>query len=74
MTARQLGISRWSIAVSAVLVGVVSLGIGAYAALNKPALDTAMASQLSGAAIRRRSLRGSHWSSATVTIPTPTRR
>jgi uncharacterized caspase-like protein len=43
MTARQLGISRWSIAVSAVLVGVVSLAIGAYAALNKPALDTAMA-------------------------------
>jgi uncharacterized caspase-like protein len=43
MTARQLGISRRSIAVSAVLVGVVSLAIGAHAALNKPALDTAMA-------------------------------
>jgi uncharacterized caspase-like protein len=43
MTARQLRISRRSIAISAALVGVVSLAIGAHAALNKPALDTAMA-------------------------------
>ena len=42
MTARQLSISRRSIAVSAALVGLVSLAIGAHAALNKPALDTAM--------------------------------
>jgi uncharacterized caspase-like protein len=43
MTARQLRISRRSIAISAALVGVVSLAIGAHAALNKPGLDTAMA-------------------------------
>jgi uncharacterized caspase-like protein len=43
MTARQLRISRRSIAISAALVGVVSLAIGAHAALNQPAFDTNMA-------------------------------
>jgi uncharacterized caspase-like protein len=43
MTARQLRTSRRSIAISGALVGVVSLAIGAHAALNKPGLDTAMA-------------------------------
>ena len=42
MTARQLRISPRSIAIAAALVGVVSLAIGAHAALNKAALDTAM--------------------------------
>ena len=43
MNVRQLRISRRPIAVAAVLVGMVSLAIGAHAALNKRALDAAKA-------------------------------
>ena len=43
MNVRQLRISRRSIAVAAALVGMVSLAIGAHAALNKRALDAAKA-------------------------------
>jgi uncharacterized caspase-like protein len=39
----KLGISRRSVAVTAALVGMVSLAIGAHAALNKRALDAAKA-------------------------------
>ena len=41
MNVRQLRISRRSIAIAATLVGTVSLAIGAHAALNKRALETA---------------------------------
>src|SRR6202048_1812853 len=43
MNVRQLRISRRSVTIAAALVGVVSLAIGANAALNKRALDTARA-------------------------------
>ena len=43
MNVRQLRISRRSIAIAAALVGMVSLAIGAHAALNKRALDAAKA-------------------------------
>ncbi len=43
MNVRQFTISRRSIAVVAVLAGMVSLAIGAHAALNKRALDAANA-------------------------------
>ena len=43
MDFRQLRISRRSIAIAAALVGMVSLAIGAHAALNKRALDAAKA-------------------------------
>src|ERR1700704_3315711 len=43
MNCLQLGISRRSIAVVAGLLGMVSLAIGAHAALNKRALDAAKA-------------------------------
>ena len=48
------GISRRSLAIAAVLVGTVSLAIGAHAALNKRALDAARlaAEQAEGAAKR----------------------
>src|ERR1700736_5817442 len=39
----RLGISRRSVAIAAALVGMVSLAIGAHAALNKRALDAAKA-------------------------------
>jgi len=39
MTARQPSFSRRSLAIAAVVVGTVSLAIGAHAALNKRALD-----------------------------------
>jgi uncharacterized caspase-like protein len=39
----RLGISRRSVAITAALVGMVSLAIGAHAALNKRALDAAKA-------------------------------
>src|SRR6478736_1387537 len=39
MNFRQLGISRRTVAVVAGLLGMVSLAIGAHAALNKRALD-----------------------------------
>ena len=43
MNVRQLGISRRSVALVAGLLGMVSLAIGAHAALNKRALDAAKA-------------------------------
>jgi hypothetical protein len=43
MDFRQLRISRRSITVAAALVGLVSLAIGAHAALNKRSLDAAKA-------------------------------
>jgi len=43
MDVRQLRISRRSVTVAAALVGLVSLAIGAHAALNKRSLDTAKA-------------------------------
>ena len=48
----QISISRRSITVAAALVGVVSLAIGAHAALNKRAMDAAraIASEQAGAA------------------------
>jgi uncharacterized caspase-like protein len=54
----KLGISRRSVAVATALVGMVSLAIGAHAALNKRALDTAKAVAAEQAdAIARRSSR-----------------
>jgi uncharacterized caspase-like protein len=51
MNVRQLRISRRSVTIAAALVGVVSLAIGANAALNKRALDSAraVATERSGA-------------------------
>jgi uncharacterized caspase-like protein len=43
MNVRQFSVSRRSIAVAAALVGMVSLAIGAHAAFNKRAFDTAKA-------------------------------
>ena len=43
MNVRQLGISTRSVALVAGLLGMVSLAIGAHAALNKRALDAAKA-------------------------------
>jgi uncharacterized caspase-like protein len=43
MDFNKLGISRRSVAVAAALLGMVSLAIGAHAALNKRALDAAKA-------------------------------
>jgi len=43
MDVRQLRISRRSVTVAAALVGLVSLAIGAHAALNKRSLDAAKA-------------------------------
>jgi uncharacterized caspase-like protein len=43
MNVRQFSVSRRSIAVAAALVGMVSLAIGAHAALNKRSLDPAKA-------------------------------
>jgi uncharacterized caspase-like protein len=45
MTLRQLSVSRRSLTIAAVLVGMVSLAIGAHAALNKRSLDAARAAQ-----------------------------
>src|ERR1700681_2117647 len=43
MNVRQISISRRSIAIAAALAGMVSLAIGAHAALNKRTLDAAKA-------------------------------
>ena len=43
MDVRQLRISRRSVTIAAALVGLVSLAIGAHAALNKRSLDAAKA-------------------------------
>ena len=61
MNVRQLRISRRSITVAAALVGMVSLAIGAHAALNKRALDAAKAIATEQSAVPRRGRRGSPW-------------
>src|SRR3981081_22093 len=55
MNVTQLRISRRSIAVAAALAGMVSLAIGAHAALNKRALDAvkAIATEQNGEAVKR---------------------
>jgi uncharacterized caspase-like protein len=57
MNVTQLRISRRSIAVAAALAGMVSLAIGAHAALNKRALDAvkAIATEQNGEAAKRAS-------------------
>ncbi len=57
MNVTQLRISRRSLAVAAALVGMVSLAIGAHAALNKRALDAAkaIAAEQNGEAAKRAS-------------------
>jgi uncharacterized caspase-like protein len=57
MNVTQLRISRRSIAVAAALAGMVSLAIGAHAALNKRAMDAAkaIATEQSGDAAKRAS-------------------
>jgi uncharacterized caspase-like protein len=45
MKVRQLSVSRRSLTIVAVLVGMVSLAIGAHAALNKRSLDAARAAE-----------------------------
>ena len=57
MNVTQLRISRRSIAVAAAMVGMVSLAIGAHAALNKRALDAvkAIATEQNGEAVKRAS-------------------
>ena len=57
MNVTQLRISRRSIAVAGALVGMVSLAIGAHAALNKRALDAvkAIATEQNGEAVKRAS-------------------
>ncbi|NVN85420.1 MAG: caspase family protein [Rhodopseudomonas sp.] len=45
MNMRQLGFSRRSVTTAAALVGLVSLALGAHAALNKRALDAAKATE-----------------------------
>src|SRR3979409_2125721 len=57
MNVPQLPISRRSIAVAAAMVGMVSLAIGAHAALNKRALDAAkaIATEQNGEAVKRAS-------------------
>src|SRR3978361_1852261 len=57
MNVMQLRISRRSIAVAAALVGMVSLALGAHAALTQPALDAvkAIATEQNGEAAKRAS-------------------
>src|SRR4030088_2791624 len=57
MNVTQLRISRRSIAVAAAMAGMVSLAIGAHAAVNKRALDAvkAIATEQNGEAVRRAS-------------------
>ena len=45
MNVQQLRVSRRSLTIAAALVGMVSLAIGAHAALNKRSLDTAKAAE-----------------------------
>jgi uncharacterized caspase-like protein len=45
MKVRQLNVSRRSLAIAAALAGMVSLAIGAHAALNKRSLDAAKAAE-----------------------------
>ena len=55
MKVTQLRISRRSVTIAAALVGMVSLAIGAHAALNKRSLDAAkaIATEQDDAAARR---------------------
>jgi uncharacterized caspase-like protein len=46
MTLRQLGVSRRSLTIAAALLGMVSLAIGAHAALNKRSLGAAKAAEV----------------------------
>src|ERR1700704_1653781 len=57
MNVTQLRISRRSVALAAAMVGMVSLAIGAHAALNKRALDAAkaIATEQNGEAAKRAS-------------------
>src|ERR1700716_791979 len=57
MNVTQLRISRRSLAVAAAMAGMVSLAIGAHAALNKRALDAvkAIATEQNGEAVKRAS-------------------
>jgi uncharacterized caspase-like protein len=45
MNLRQLGVTRRSLTIAAALLGMVSLAIGAHAALNKRSLDAAKATE-----------------------------
>jgi uncharacterized caspase-like protein len=74
MNARQLRISRRSIAIAVALVGMTSLAIGAHAALNKPALDgaKAIATQQSGQPSRIALVVGNdHYPDADVPLTQP---
>ena len=71
MNVRQLGISPRSVAIAAGLLGMVSLAIGAHAALNKRALDAAKAIGTEQARSPPASPRASRSSSATAITPTP---
>jgi len=57
MTAKQLRVSRQSIVIAAALIGVVSLAIGAHAALNRGVLDAgkAIATENNGNAVKKTS-------------------
>ena len=78
MNVRQLGISRRSVASRAGLLGMVSLAIGAHAALNKRALDAAKAIGTEQAGMppaSRRSLAlvigNGHYPDASAPLPQP---
>jgi uncharacterized caspase-like protein len=57
MTAKQLRVSRQSIVIAAALAGVLSLAIGAHAALNRGVLDAgkAIATENNGNAVKKTS-------------------
>ncbi len=57
MTAKQLRVSRQSIVIAAALTGVLSLAIGAHAALNRGVLDAgkAIATENNGNAVKKTS-------------------
>ena len=61
MQVPQLRLSRRSITVAAALVGMVSLAIGAHAALNMRALDAAKAVASEQDRGCRQAPRGSRW-------------
>ena len=72
-----LGISRRSLAIAAVLVGTVSLAIGAHAALNKRALDAAKVASAEPADAGKRTSRialvigNSHYPDASLPLTQP---
>ena len=61
MKVTHLRVSRRPIAIAAVVVGMVSLAIGAHAALNMRSLDAAKASAADRASTPPRRPRASHW-------------